>query len=136
MLRLDRADEMMVILLDHTNRDVVAAVAGVLMNLAADETFAASLRQLGLVPKLCDALDNLELQVRCAIRRHGRPPCCLLSGLPANGCEWLTAAASAVRFACSGGAVALVVRCSWPICHWRPVSARVSSTARSGRHRS
>jgi hypothetical protein len=60
-----RIDEVLVILLEHTNRDLVYYLSGVLVNLAADAECNRRLVQLKVVPKLCelleDASDDAEL---------------------------------------------------------------------------
>jgi len=57
MARL-RIDEVLVILLEHTNRDLVYYICGVLVNLAADSSCNGRLIQLKAVPKLVDLLED------------------------------------------------------------------------------
>jgi hypothetical protein len=53
-----RADEAMVVLLDHSELQVVFAVCGVLVNLSSDPRHRTSLMQLDALGKLLDVLDR------------------------------------------------------------------------------
>jgi hypothetical protein len=53
-----RVDEVLAILLEHTNRDLVFYLCGVLVNLAADPMCAQRLAQLKVVPKLIELLED------------------------------------------------------------------------------
>jgi hypothetical protein len=57
-----RVDEVLGILLDHTNRDLVFYLCGVLVNLAADPPCARRLAQLKVVPKLVELLEDAPLE--------------------------------------------------------------------------
>ena len=52
MMKSFRVDEILVILLDHPQKEVLEAVCGVLMNLAADTQFQLVLKTHHMVPKL------------------------------------------------------------------------------------
>eukprot|EP01047_Picozoa_sp_COSAG01_P044491 COSAG01_NODE_4025_length_5425_cov_242.536050_5_plen_76_part_00 len=51
-MKTHRVDEILLILLDHPRKEVLLAVCGVLMNLAADPLFRSVLRELHAVQKL------------------------------------------------------------------------------------
>lgn len=53
-----RVDEVLVILLEHSNRDLVFFLCGVLVNLAADPVCAQRLAQLKVVGKLVELLED------------------------------------------------------------------------------
>jgi hypothetical protein len=53
-----RVDEVLVILLEHSNRDLVFFLCGVLVNLAADSVCAQRLAQLKVVAKLVELLED------------------------------------------------------------------------------
>ena len=52
VMKTRRVDEILVILLDHPRKEVLLAVCGVLMNLAADNIFRSVLRDLHAVQKM------------------------------------------------------------------------------------
>ena len=52
MMKSFRVDEILVILLDHPQKEVLEAVCGVLMNLAADTQFQLVLKTHHMVQKL------------------------------------------------------------------------------------
>ena len=81
IMHTTRVDEAMVLLLDHKKRDVVAAVAGVLVNLSVDKKCAGTIVDTDGIATLIDTieragLDDAELAttlVRKPFPGHERP---------------------------------------------------------------
>merc|ERR1711964_60966 len=62
-----RVDEVLVILLDHSNRDLVYYLCGVLVNLAADPACAPRLASLKVTVKLAELLHDAPEDVELAL---------------------------------------------------------------------